>query len=246
VPAPPRIPNLLVAETVLAALGRVPSYADDLWARVHVLEGRCIRASGLHLVRAGEVFERLGLAEVARSEIEHHQAATGPPGSLYLRYHAVALFEHLGRVVAALAALVRDGLELEGVFGPDASLSHEGLIEQARAIDADLGAALERRRPGVLRIERLAEEAPRAGALRIASPDVAARTPPGGDDPGAVEVSELGVGPPEGPRREWLPIPELATAVVADAALLVEDVVRALVRRLDAGGRVELDVRIEV
>ncbi|HVY62014.1 MAG TPA: hypothetical protein VHF22_10195, partial [Planctomycetota bacterium] len=113
----PQVPNLLVSDTTLEALGRVPPSANDLWRRVHAVEGRCIRASGLFLAKMGEVYERLGLAEVARSEVDHYQAAARPPGSIYLRYHAVALLEHAGRIVALAAALAREVFELDGVFG---------------------------------------------------------------------------------------------------------------------------------
>src|SRR5437868_12229353 len=108
--SPPAV-NLLVAGTSLAALERVPPYADQLWKLVHAVEGRCLLVSGLFLGRLGEAFDRLGLAEVARSEIGRYETATAPPESVYLRYHAVALFEHLGRLLGTLAAFVREHLE---------------------------------------------------------------------------------------------------------------------------------------
>ena len=255
-PKPPPVPNLLVAYTVLFPLARVPMYAEMLWSKVHSLEGRCVRVSGLFLRTFADAFERIGLAEVARSEIERYASKDGPPGSIYLRYHTIALFEHVARSLTALASFVREFWEVDALFSSEpnplgqaqqgASLSNVSLIEQLGAVDAGLGEKLERRRKAILRIEKLAQDAARPGALRFGTPETAAAFPIP-DDPGETfEASELGIGRSEASLREWLPIGELATTIVADAALVAEDIARAAIERIEGGGRVDLDLRIEV
>ncbi len=252
--ARPPIPNLLVEGTALAGLARVPDYAGELWARIHVAEGRVVQTNGLLCDRFSESFDRLGLAEVARAEIERFRTGLVPPRSIWLRYHAVALFEHLGRLLRALSTLVREHYEVDAIDAAashttvaptsEATLANPSLVEQVAVLDATLGEQLERRRAALQRIEKLAAEAGRPAALRFASPEAAAAWPA---DAGEIELNELGVGPAEGAqRREWLPIPELATAMVADAALVLEDVARAVIRRREGGGKLELDLRIEV
>jgi hypothetical protein len=252
---PPPPPNLLVAYTVLFPLARVPPYAEALWTRVHSIEGRCVRCSGLFLRAFAEAFERIGLAEVARSEIDRYADRDAPPGSIYLRYHTIALFEHLSRALVALASFVREFYEVDALFSSEptlipgqhgASLSNPSLVEQVAALDAALGERLERRRGAILRIERLAQDAARPGALRFGTEEQA-KAFPIPDDPGeAFEASELGVGRADAPLREWMPIGDLATTIVADAALLAEDIARAAMDRIDGGARVDLDIRIEL
>jgi len=253
---PPTVPNLLVAYTVLLPLERTPPVADALWAKVHAVEGRCVRVSGLVLRAFAETFERIGLAEVARSEVDRYASKDAPPGSIYLRFHTIALFEHLGKALQSLSAFVREFWEVDALFTGEpllspqsphgVSLSNVSLVAQLSAVDAALGERLELRRSAILRIEKLAQDAARPGALRFGSPEQAAAYPfP--DDPGEIfEASDLGVGRGDAPSRRWLPIDELATMVVADVTLLAEDVARAAIERIDGGGRLDLDLRIEV
>ena len=216
---PLRRPNLLVDGGLLEALGRVPPYADLLFAKVHRREGGAVRVSGLFLRGFGAAFERLALASLARDEVDRLKEAERPPASLLLRYHLAALFVHCAGAVSAAHDVA------ESFLGDDPRFE----IEAARLV------------PGLLRIQRLGMEATLPARLRILPPERAAREHAASDEP--AEIDEGGVAP--GPRREWLPVPQVAAAVLADAALYVETVARSAMRRISEGTPLELDLAIE-
>jgi hypothetical protein len=136
--------------------------------------------------------------------------------SARLRYHAVALVEHAARVVVAMRRVAA-----------------EQLGEDGREV-------FDRRRAAIARIERLAADLASPRGLEIASPGA---TPPARDE--EPELSEAGVGPPAAPRRDWMPVAELADALLADAAALVADIAAAAIARIDREGPPPLDLAIE-
>lgn len=198
--------NALVKGTALEALGHVPGWADDLWARVHRREGEATLASAAFVRRFGEALDRLGLAEVARAEVARHADAGPEAGArrLALRYHLIALIEHAARAVLAIRPL-----------------------DDAREV-------LRARRTAVARIERLAADAAHPGGPFE-------RPPPGAEIP---ELTPEGVGPPAPARRELMPVGELALALVADVALILEDVARAAIARINREGPPPFDLHL--
>jgi hypothetical protein len=161
------------------------------------------------------MLDRLGLAGLARDEIVRWATAEKPPGSVKLRYHTVACFGHLGELVRELRSFVAE-------------------------FETGTREALDAHRSALRRIEVLAAEAAtRPGAIRICGPERAAREPAS-----PVELDEDGIGP-AGQRREWLPVPELATALLDDATAALEAVARATVDAVTAGRTLDLDLRVE-
>jgi hypothetical protein len=212
--------NRLVEGGTLALLGRVPAWADRLWALVHRREGGAVLASGLFVRRMGEALDRLGLIEIAREGVRRHATGERSPGAALLRYHAVALFEHAARAVRAARALATEFLPRE---------------EAAAALAPHAAAAS--------RIERLAADAALPGGLRIGPPGVEGPAPP----PAAAEpeLSEAGVGPPAPSRWQWLPLPDFADAIAREAGELVAGVAAAAIARIEAGAPPPFDLRFD-
>lgn len=215
---PPR--NAISEGTTLAALERVPAWVDALWARAHRVDAGTVVASRAIVERFRTSLDCLGFAEIAREGIEEFAGIEDPADRARLRFHARALFGALGTLAAELAALAKE-LDLP-------------LLE----------AALQPHRAALRRLEKLmAMGGVRPEDFLVTTPDEAARRP--ADDPDAAMLSEDGVGPGTGQKREWRPLPDFAREVLSDAANALHAAGAAVMAAVDGGAVVALDFRLE-
>lgn len=223
-------PNLLAWETTLARLDRVPESAHSLWAKLHRQEGRAISTHRALVTRFQGLYERLGLALVARAQLGDHG-----PGSLTLRLLTVSLFELLGGVLERAGQLAAE-LWLEGA---PLDLTAKDAARRLRPAAPTLAAHVETRRGALRRIALLAREASDPRRLQLEPPAHTGASPLDAD---TVEVTAAGVQLAGGPRRSWRPLSEVATEITADTASLLDALARAVEEALSNGLILEYDL----